>query len=589
MIWSIIYSTMLPPMSSAGTLRVPMKLLSTCVSIILLGLPAAPQNSTGTAKPANRAVIEGIVTKDPGSDPVKKVLVELIAEDQKEGGDYTAVTGPDGGFRIENILPGRYRLFAERTGLLDIDKRHARSEGRLLSLTAGQEVKDLQIRLQAAAVLRGRVTDEDGDPLAGAEVTVLRQTFASGHKHWEQMGSERTNDLGEYRVANLPAGNVYVSVNPPPDFKSLIESGGAAGDARNSAATQKAPPTSYQTTYYPGTADRSKAAPIQLHPGDEFPVNFSLTPSPSLSVRGKVVNLPQRSSATIMLQSRDFRMVMSGTEMHKDGSFVIRDVSPGSYTVMATIEGGAVPMTARQSLEVGSSNVDGLRLSPQPGASVRGRLRLESNGNASRFDPDRVYLMLQSAEGEDDESAIATGERFSNVAHVAGDGSFEWNDVLPGNYYVQIVGNSGSNEDWFVKSVLAGGHDVNDSGIGVNGGNLALDVVASASGAVVDGVVADAKGDPVANAVVVAFPEARMRGRMDRYRQTVSDQSGHFSLHGVRPGSYTLFAWESVDGQAYYDPEFVKIYEAQGSGLTVAEGERKTVQLKAIAAPEDQP
>lgn len=289
-----------------------------------------------------------------------------------------------------------------------------------------------------------------------------------------------------------------------------------------------------------------------------------------------------------MLQSRDFRMVMSGTEMHKDGSFVIRDVSPGSYTVMATVEGGSVPMTARQPLEVGSSNVDGLRLSPQPGASVRGRLRLES-GDASRFDPDRVYLLLQSTEGEDDESAIATGEKFSNLAHVAGDGSFEWNDVLPGNYYVQIVGNNGSNEDWFVKSVLAGGHDLNDSGITVNGGNLVLEVVVSANGAVVEGGVADAKGEAVANAVVVAVPEARMRGRIDRYRQTVTDQSGHFSLHGIRAGSYTLFAWESVDGQAYYDPEFVKSYEGQGSGLSLTEGDRKTVQLRAIAAPEDQP
>lgn len=566
-----------------------MKLLSTYVCLILLGISAVAQSSPGAVKPTNRALIEGIVNKDPTGEPVKKVLVELIAEDQKEGGDYTAITGPDGGFRIENILPGRYRLFVERTGLLDIDKRHGRSEGRLLALTAGQEVKDIQIRLQAAAVLHGRVTDEDGDPLAGAEVTVLRQTFVAGHKHWEQMGSERTNDLGEYRVANLAAGNVYVSVNPPPDFKSLIESGGAADDSRNPAPQQKASATSYQTTYYPGTADRSQASPIQLHPGDEFPVNFSLTPSPSLSVRGKVVNLPPRSSATIMLQSRDFRMVMSGTEMHKDGSFVIRDVSPGSYTVMATVEGGAVPLTARQPLEVGSSNVDGLRLSPQPGASVRGRLRLESNGSASRFDPDRVYLLLQSTEGEDDESAIATGERFSNLAHVAGDGSFAWNDVLPGNYYVQIVGNNGSNEDWFVKSVLAGGHDLNDSGITVNGGSLLLDLVASANGAAVDGVVADAKGEPVANAVVVAVPEARMRGRIDRYRQTVSDQSGHFSLHGLRAGSYTLFAWENVDGQAYYDPEFVKGYEGQGSGLSVTEGDRKTVQLRAIAAPEDQP
>ena len=39
-----------------------------------------------------------------------------------------------------------------------------------------------------------------------------------------------------------------------------------------------------------------------------------------------------------MLQSRDFSLVLNGAEMHADGSFVIRDVAPGSYTILATVE-----------------------------------------------------------------------------------------------------------------------------------------------------------------------------------------------------------------------------------------------------------
>jgi protocatechuate 3,4-dioxygenase beta subunit len=559
-----------------------MKLWPIFVCLLALGAYTLGQDHPA-AQSSGRAEIQGIVTKDPSSEPVNKVLVELIAENQREGGNYTATTDLHGRFRIDNIQPGRYRLFAERTGFLDIDKHHGRSEGRVFTLTAGQELKDLQIRLQAAAVLRGRVTDEDGDPLAGAEVTALRQTFASGHQHWEQVGSERTNDLGEFRIANLASGNVYVSVNPPPDFSSLIESGGAA---KNSAAADK-PATSYQTTYYPGTTDRSQATAIQLRPGDEFPLNFSLTPSPSLSIRGQVVNLPPRTSATIMLQSRDSRLVTSGTEMHKDGSFVIRDVSPGSYTVLATVDGGAVPMMARQTLEVASSNVDGLRLLPQPGGSIRGRLRVESNGR--RFDPNQIYLVLEPADGDDEELAVP-GEKFSNLAHVTADGEFVWTDVPPGTYRVQMAGNSsGANEDWFVKSTLVGGRDVNDSGLIVNGGTVILELVVSANGAVIEGVVADSQGQPVANAAVVAVPEIGMRGNVGRYRQTVSDQAGHFSVRGIRAGSYTLFAWESVDGQAYYNPEFLKSYEGQGSALRVDEGERKAMQLTVIPASDEQP
>src|SRR5262249_20835059 len=136
-----------------------------------------------------RATVAGVVTRDPDGAPVKKALIELIGENQAEAGDYTAMTGPDGAFRIEDVIPGRYHLFAERTGLLDTDKQRGRSEGRLLTITAGQEVKDIHIRLQAASVVRGRVSDEDGDSLANAEVTVFRQTFVGGHNRWEQAGA----------------------------------------------------------------------------------------------------------------------------------------------------------------------------------------------------------------------------------------------------------------------------------------------------------------------------------------------------------------------------------------------------------------
>jgi len=569
-----------------------MKLRSLCLLIVLLGASVVAQVAGNAAgKPAGRAVIEGIVTKEPGSEPVKKALIELIAENQAEGGDYTAVSGPDGGFRIEGIVPGRYHLFAERTGLLEVDKHRARADGRVLTLTAGQDLKDLRIRLQAAAVVRGRVTDEDGDPLPNAQVAVLRQTFVFGRGRWEQAGAERTNDLGEYRVAGLPAGNYYVSVSPPPDFKSLIENAGlAAADARSSGAPDKPAATSYQTTYYPGTADRGQAAPVELHAGDDFPVNFSLTPSPSLSIRGSVVNLPPRSSAVIMLQSRDFSLVLNGAEMHPDGSFVIRDVAPGAYTILATVDNGSVPMMARQALQVVSNSVEDLRLSPQPGGWIHGRLRLESKGNGGRLDPSQFFLQLRSVDGDDEGlSSFLAGAGFNTLIHVAADGAFEWKGVPPGNYYVQLVSDGGANADVFLKSALAGNRDAGDAGISVNGGAVVVDLVASGNGGVVEGVVTDPKGEPVANAAVVAIPEMRLRPRIERYRKTVSDQSGRFTLHGVEPGEYTLFAWESVEGEAYYNPEFLKNYEGQGSGLHINEGERKSVQVSVIPDAEEQP
>src|ERR1700722_7295430 len=110
-------------------------------SVIFVLVAGAAAQTPGTAqKVVSRAVVEGVVIKDPGSEPVKKPLMELIAENQAVGGDYTAVTGADGLFRIEGVVPGTYRLFTERTGFLEVDKHHARTEGRVLTLAAGQEL-----------------------------------------------------------------------------------------------------------------------------------------------------------------------------------------------------------------------------------------------------------------------------------------------------------------------------------------------------------------------------------------------------------------------------------------------------------------
>src|SRR5579864_951796 len=396
------------------------------------------------AAKASRAALRGVVTKDPGSEPVKKVLMELIAENPNEGGNYTALTGADGSFHMEGIAPGRYRLFAERTGYMEVDRHRRRTEGLVLTLTGGQEVNDLVIRLQAAAVIEGRVTDEDGDPMANAQVAVLRQTFASGRSRWEQSAGEGTNDLGEFRIAGLAAGTYYISVAPPVDPKRWIEAASKGEpQSRSTASSNKSRPMAYSTTYYPGTTDRAQAAPIQLHPGDDLPVNFSLTRSPSLAIRGSI-GMPAGTSAVVMLQHKDLAGMLTSAEVRKDGSFEIPDVSPGTYTLVAMVTGPSISRMARQAVQVVSSDVEGVRLVPQSAGWVRGRLRIEGKSGMKAFDISQISLVLASVDGDADMmTAFSFGEsvaanvrvtadsdgsslfsfaEFSPIAHVSADG-----------------------------------------------------------------------------------------------------------------------------------------------------------------------
>jgi hypothetical protein len=278
--------------------------------------------------------------------------------------------------------------------------------------------------------------------------------------------------------------------------------------------------------------------------------------------------------------------VLNGSEMHKDGSFEIRDISPGAYTIVASVDNAAVPMTARQSLQIADS-VDGVRLAPQPGAWIRGRIRVESSAAVQSYSA-QIFLLLRPV-GDENDSLNAVGVGFSEVAHVSPDGSFEWKDVPPGQYSVQIS-DASATPDWFLRSVVVGGRGVVESGLTVNSGTITLDLTASDNGASAEGVALNSKAEAesVADAIVVAVPEARFRGHLDRYRKAVTDQSGHFRLRGLAPGDYTIFAWESVEGEAYYNPDFVKAYEGQGKALHLSEGEHARLQLKTIPESDDQ-
>ena len=82
------------------------------------------------------------MVKEPVGDPLKKAIIEVIAENQEEGGNYTATSDQDGHFKITDVQPGRYRLFVERTGYIEVDEKRRRSEGMVISLEAGQDLKD---------------------------------------------------------------------------------------------------------------------------------------------------------------------------------------------------------------------------------------------------------------------------------------------------------------------------------------------------------------------------------------------------------------------------------------------------------------
>jgi hypothetical protein len=80
----------------------------------------------------------------------------------------------------------------------------------------------------------------------------------------------------------------------------------------------------------------------------------------------------------------------------------------------------------------------------------------------------------------------------------------------------------------------------------------------------------------------VLIPESRLRGKSSYYKTGTTDQNGNVTLRGIPPGQYTLFAWDYVEGYAFFNPEFLRQYEAKGTPVTLEENKQLDLRIQVI-------
>jgi hypothetical protein len=555
-----------------------MKLLLVLAFLVLSAFSFTSAQDSASA--ARASSIAGMVVKEPGSQPLKKALVQVIAEEQKQGGNYTASTDADGHFHIESVVPGRYRLFLEKTGFVEVNGRGLKADANVFTIQAGQPLEDLLFRMLSTAIISGRFTDEDGDPMSG--VRIIAQKKKPGKATRESVGTDATNDLGEYRLSGLFPGQYWIVAMPPPDSRDYEQQPKKSSHGDNQAESQ--PDNRYLTTYYPGTYDAKQASAVTLKAGEETPINFTLVPARTYRVRGIVAGVTGGQKPVVELISKAGDSIHA-SEVGPDGWFEVRGVGPGSYLVRASAGTESQSLNANQEINVVASDVEGVKLVPQPSFTLSGHLRIEGR---TPGDLTQYSVNLRQAELPEDSGFFMSQDFFGMNAPVDRLGNCEWKNVNPGNYIVQVYGGDG--QGFYLKSVTLGGRDI-ATGFTASG-PATLDLLVSAKGGTVEGVVVEKEKDvdnehAVANATVVAVPEEKYRKLPDRFVTGSTDQHGSFTIHGLAPGSYTLFAWQDLDEPVWIDPDFLKAQEANGRAVKVEEGSHQTVELKLSQAGEE--
>lgn len=536
--------------------------------------PGAPASSEEPAlKDEDYCTIEGVVIDARTQAPLRKASIALWGGREGARGGVAGTTDAAGKFVIDKVPPGRYQVSVQRNGYATSMPGSGNPSS--LTLSPGERLKGIVFRLQPAAAISGRVVDEDGDPLVYARVSLMRYRYVRGKRQLaEGGGSAMTNDRGEYRLFGVPPGRYYVSAAYQGRMMGMPLLSGA----------RRVPGASYPTTYYPGVLDPEQAMAIQIKPGEERSgIDFRLSPVQAVSVSGRVVaaatgrpvvdvgvTLVPRTEGFSPLIARSFQRADPAT-----GRFTLNNVRPGSYALGAFYRDGEVELYARQEIEVGSNDVEGVELVLSPGTRIQGRVAVEPGGGSLKLDEARVYL-------EPLEEDLGFG-RFGD-GRIKEDGTFELRNLAPGRYSVRLYRLP---EGSYLKAAHLGDLDVLSDGLTIQPGSGGiLELLVSPAGGQVDGVVLDADKKAHPGAAVVLVPDERRRHREDLFLQQSSDQNGRFSFRGVPPGEYKVFAWDKIEFGVYRDPAFLERFEDAGAKVSVKERSIAAAEVKLLRAEE---
>jgi hypothetical protein len=483
---------------------------------------------------------DGTVVNSVTGEPVVRAHVNLISG----GTTYSATTDASGKWSLSNLgcAPGQVQV--TRPGFL----QNAPFRG--IALVSGSPVRDFKTALTPQSVAWGKVLDDQGDPVMGVQITALASRVVEGLPRFQQSGAATTNDLGEYRLANLQRGK-YVfcaHMNAP------------------NGTVQQASRMITADSCYPGPLEGGAASAMDIPAGRETKVDFTLDQVAAVHVRGTVTGLPEGRTVGVNLVKRgvtaDFGGNLGGAV--RAGSFDFR-APPGSYMLTSDYFEAARRFTARVPIEVGSSDIDNIVVHLDSGFTVTGVVRLASQSGQTAPAP-QFGINLRASE-----PVNGTGQLKWDQDHT----SFAINDLVPGNFRLDVSPPA----PFYVKSATLAGQDILNSEVSISQAAGPIEINLRDDSGSIEGDVVDANGQPAAAGILL------LRGTLRAANVIMAQANGHFKLQNVAPGDYNVCAWDTWNEVEYANPDWMRRYGGGGLPVTVTAGQNAQVKLTRQLVP----
>lgn len=527
----------------------------------------APPRDVSATTALTGAVIRGRITSAATGQPLHRVRVTLNGPSPSPA---TGVTDTKGIFEITDVPPGSYSLTAARAGYLTVQygQRRPREAGRLLHVRGGQILEGVDVALVRGGVMSGRVSDEAGEPHAGARVEAIELRYIRGRRVPVAARIAFTNDAGEYRLSGLETGAYQIRASST----DLWE-----GDDGKSTYV-------HAVTYYPGVRSGDRQETIEVAAGQEVSsldirliagaaarVTGLLQDAAGGPMAGQQVNLDRITRTTGgALQSAGF----GGTaKTDSRGVFEFAKLAAGEY--MAYAGGPSDRVSTRVTVSDGQTQQ--VMLVPSRPTALSGAIVTDEGtpppGPAARLGIDPIAV---------DPAGVLPTWGAPRVQPPGPNWTFRFAS-LDGLFLFRVTGLP---DDWMLKAVALGDREITDQPITITRGQPDIEglrVVVTRKGAKVAGQVEGPGGAPAPDTTVMVFAEnSAMWGVASRFIRAVRpDAEGRFSIGGLPAGVYRAIAREIViDGQ-WEDPEFLQSLVKDAVRIELAEGASEIVKLTA--------
>ena len=243
--------------------------------------PTQTQNQND-APSATTTTLHGIVVNAATGDPLPRALVRMFDQEGTGG-----LTDGQGRFEIVGVATGPQQIGVRKPGFLD---EMADAAARGLSndpefahtVWVSADMPDVVLRMAPTNSIRGQVQLSTGEAAQGIEITLLKQTVETGRTIWQMAANAKTNADGVYRFGRLSDGSYALYSAPAMEGDTLailVEPGSTRASERSG----------YASLFFPEAHDLAGAVKMQLQGGTQAEANLSLTLEPFHAVTASVI------------------------------------------------------------------------------------------------------------------------------------------------------------------------------------------------------------------------------------------------------------------------------------------------------------